>query len=62
MTATTPTDSRPTAAHPRSLSRKHVLMLALALEVLWLGYHGAGRYQPPGIAVDWPATEGHRIV
>jgi len=42
--------------------RRHVLMLALALEVLCVGAYNADRYRRPGITVDMPSTRGHVIV
>lgn len=61
MTIPYRTDSRSAPSCPQRLRRKHVLMLVLALEVLWLGYRGAENFDPPGITVDLPATESHRI-
>ena len=43
------------------LKRRHVLMLALAAEVLVFGARGAERYRPPGILVDVPMARGHVI-
>lgn len=45
----------------RGLRRRHVLMLALAVEVLVLGFRGAEGYQPPGIAVEQTLAKGHVI-
>ncbi|GJD70622.1 hypothetical protein MMMDOFMJ_3573 [Methylobacterium gnaphalii] len=53
---------RPTTLRGVGLKRKHVLMLALAIEVLAFGISHADRYQRPGITVDQPATVGHAIV
>ncbi|MBB2960623.1 hypothetical protein [Methylobacterium sp. R2-1] len=44
------------------LSRRHVLMLMLALEILVAGTYNADRYRRPGISVDMPVTRGHVIV
>ncbi|MDV2984526.1 UNVERIFIED_CONTAM: hypothetical protein Q9R58_09435 [Methylobacteriaceae bacterium AG10] len=44
------------------LSRRHTLMLMLALEILVVGAYNADRYRRPGISVDVPATRGHVIV
>ncbi|GLS42534.1 hypothetical protein [Methylobacterium brachythecii] len=55
-------DERPTAARTVGLTRKHVLMLALAIEVLAFGASRADRYQRPAVVVDQPATIGHAIV
>jgi hypothetical protein len=55
--------SAPAKRAPRpGLSRKHVLMLALAIEVLAFGVSRAERYQPPGILVEEPVVAGHRVV
>lgn len=43
-------------------SRRHALMLALALEILVVGAYNADRYRRPGISIDIPATRGHVIV
>ena len=44
------------------MKRRHVLMLALALDVLWLGARGARHYSPPPVAtVDQPDRPGHVI-
>ena len=48
-------------AKKRRMPRRHVLMLALALEVLWLGIHNADRYRPPGITVEQTIAQGHVI-
>ena len=51
-------------AFPRTVRfrRKHLLMLALAIEVMNFGVSNAGRYRPPGILVEQPIVEGHVIV
>ncbi|GEO97888.1 hypothetical protein [Methylobacterium haplocladii] len=43
------------------LRRRHLLMLALAVEVLVMGARRAEHYHPPGITVDLPSTQGHII-
>lgn len=43
------------------LRRRHLLMLALAVEVLVMGARRAELYHPPGITVDLPSTHGHII-
>lgn len=43
-------------------SRRHALMLVLALEILVAGAYHSDRYRRPGISVDIPATRGHVIV
>ena len=43
------------------LRRRHILMLALAVEVLWMGVRRAELYNPPGTAVNLPSTRGHVI-
>ncbi len=54
----------PSAARPGSgrFSRRHALMLMLALEILIVGTYNADRYRRPGISVDMPTTHGHVIV
>ncbi|ABY31708.1 hypothetical protein Mext_3321 [Methylorubrum extorquens PA1] len=42
--------------------RRHVLMLALAFEILCVGAYNADRYRRPGVTVDMPVTRGHVIV
>lgn len=50
------------ASFPRHrLSRRHVIMLALAVEILIVGTVHADRYRRPGITVDMPLTRGHVI-
>lgn len=52
----------PQPAAPRHrLSRRHVIMLALAVEILIVGTVHADRYRRPGITVDVPLTRGHVI-
>ncbi len=57
-----PTPFRSADRRPGRVSRRHVIMLALALEVLVVGAVNADRYRRPGITVDMPATRGHVIV
>lgn len=52
----------PAPARKGTLKRKHVLMLALAMEVLAVGISYADRYQRRGILVEQPVTIGHAIV
>jgi hypothetical protein len=42
--------------------RRHVLMLALAFEILCVGAYNADGYRRPGVTVDMPVTRGHVIV
>lgn len=58
----TPTPSPPASGRSRRLMRRHMLMLALALEILCVGAYNADRYRRPGITVDMPSTRGHVIV
>lgn len=52
----------PAAASPaRRLPRRHLLLLALAVEVLVLGWRNADRYHPPGIPVEQTVAAGHVI-
>jgi len=47
--------------HPRPMPLRHVIMLALAAEILVMGWCWADHYRPPGIVVDATFTEGHEI-
>ncbi|UYW24596.1 hypothetical protein [Methylorubrum extorquens] len=58
----TPTPTPPASAQSGRLMRRHVLMLALAVEILCVGAYNADRYRRPGITVDMPVTRGHVIV
>ncbi len=58
----TPTPNPPASARSGRLMRRHVLMLALAVEILCVGAYNADRYRRPGITVDMPVTRGHVIV
>lgn len=50
------------AGERRRMTRRHVLMLLLALEVLVLGLSNADRYRkPPAATVDAPSVAGHVI-
>ncbi|MEH3119779.1 MAG: hypothetical protein PGN25_19905 [Methylorubrum populi] len=53
---------RAAARRTSRLSLRHVLMLALALEILVVGAVNADRYRRPGVTVDMPVTRGHVIV
>lgn len=47
----------------KRIPRRHVLMLALAVEILAFGVSHADRYQGPApIAVEAPTAPGHVIV
>lgn len=58
----TPTPNPPTSTRSGRFLRRHVLMLALAVEILCVGAYNADRYRRPGITVDMPVTRGHVIV
>lgn len=52
----------PSPTQTRRLPHRHWLMLALALEVLWLGARGAEPFRPqPAATVDPPTIAGHII-
>lgn len=51
----------PVTGMRRTMPRRHLIMLALAAEVLFLGYRLSDRYRPPGIAVEPTLVEGHVI-
>jgi len=57
-----PLTPTPTPLASGRLMRRHVLMLALAVEILCVGAYNADRYRRPGITVDMPVTRGHVIV
>lgn len=56
-----PPTPQPAASPRHRLSRRHVIMLALAVEILIVGTVHADRYRRPGITVDVPLTRGHVI-
>ncbi|AMB46484.1 hypothetical protein [Methylobacterium sp. AMS5] len=58
----TPTPTPQASARSGGLMRRHVLMLALAFEILCVGAYNADRFRRPGITVDMPVTRGHVIV
>lgn len=58
----TSTPYRAASHRPGRFSRRHVLMLALALEILVVGAVNADRYRRPGVTVDVPVARGHVIV
>lgn len=61
MSASIRIDDRTLIAGLCRMRFRHMLMLALAVEVLVLGARGAERYRPPGIAVEQTFVEGHVI-
>ncbi|WP_232629786.1 hypothetical protein [Methylobacterium sp. Leaf118] len=46
---------------PPRIARRHLLMLAMAVEVLVLGAINADRVRRPGITVEQTVTQGHVI-
>ena len=45
----------------RRMPRRHLMLLVLAMEVLFLGWRNADRYRPPGIPVEQTVAAGHII-
>lgn len=58
---TRPTDMRSEAVAPRRMQFRHMLMLALAVNVMVLGMTGAASYRAPGIAVEQTVLPGHIV-
>ncbi|MFC6388134.1 hypothetical protein [Methylorubrum zatmanii] len=56
-----PTPHPATREPSRRFSTRHMLMLALALEILIAGSVNADRYRRPGVTVNTPAVDGHVI-